>query len=88
MFEGDTITLLFGSISIAVAIGFLGERLFKKTGIPDVIPIMICTYFLLVSVLFLLYTTRIQYRQVIISSLLANYVICLIFWKMIPNMIL
>lgn len=41
MFEGDTITLLFGSISIAVAIGFLGERLFKKTGIPDVIPIMI-----------------------------------------------
>ena len=41
MFEGDTITLLFGSISIAVAIGFLGERLFKKTGIPDVIPIMV-----------------------------------------------
>ena len=41
MFEGDTITLLFGSISIAVAIGFLGERLFKRTGIPDVIPIMI-----------------------------------------------
>ena len=39
--EELSVPLLFGVVSVAVGIGFLGERIFARTGIPDVVPIMI-----------------------------------------------
>ena len=41
MVEEAIVPLLFGVVSIAVGIGFLGERIFSRTGVPDVVPIMI-----------------------------------------------
>ena len=41
MVEGDIVPLLFGVVSVAVGIGFLGGRIFRKTGIPDIVPIML-----------------------------------------------